>query len=841
MPRQGRARLRSGVGTVLTPTQSRITRIAGAALALVTAFAMVYRATRLPLEPYLGMSERDAVVALITPGGPADKAGLMVGDRIVSIDGQAVENLRNPSAALRGGGLDRSIFLSVERDRTILPLELMPEPLPRSLTGWALAHAAVSLAMLLIGTIVFLQRTGQLTIVFFGICLALANLLFRTFALPNGWGSLLDKVEVDLFSVLLPALLLHFFLLFPYRRQALQRFPWLHVLPYLPGAVLLFLQGIGPSVWAELGLPGLRSAIETAGGIYTLLALILSVVLFAQAYRRSPLPTIRRKLTITLVGTLLGLLPLVLVLALHSAFPALHVPGDQLATLMLVFLPASFGYAILRHGIFEIEFIVKRSLVYSGMTASLVLAYFVAYFGLSALLHNVPGLSSRIGSLLAVLFAVLLMSPIRGRIQMRLDRWVYPDRYEIPRALREAAETLRQASGLEEVERAILQSVRRLLGVEQAGLFHPAVNGGGHALAASLDPALLQAGSIHPPALGRLLAEPLFREGRPISRGDLEAELPYGFLPREDLDVLRLLQAQILIPLTSGSRRLGILVLGPRSYQEPYTPPDLELLQGLQAQAALAMDNAHFARESEGRAVLQREMEVARSLQQQLLPTRLPQVPFLEIAATNLPCHEIGGDYYDCLQVDPSEISLAIGDVSGKGVPAALLMANVQATFHAEIASGRKPHEVLEQMNRRLCRLDRPERFVSFFCGRLDLHRRQLSYANAGHLQPMLVRADGSVDRLDAGGLLLGIQEHARYEGEVVPLRPGDLLVLFTDGLVERGGADTLFGEPDLQSVLFRYRNLSASDLMGRVLEELQRLTGQVADDDTTVMILKAL
>jgi len=103
------------------------------------------------------------------------------------------------------------------------------------------------------------------------------------------------------------------------------------------------------------------------------------------------------------------------------------------------------------------------------------------------------------------------------------------------------------------------------------------------------------------------------------------------------------------------------------------------------------------------------------------------------------------------------------------------------------------------------------------------------------------VRADGSVDRLDAGGLLLGIQEHARYEGEVVPLRPGDLLVLFTDGLVERGGADTLFGEPDLQSVLFRYRNLSASDLMGRVLEELQRLTGQVADDDTTVMILKAL
>ena len=168
-------------------------------------------------------------------------------------------------------------------------------------------------------------------------------------------------------------------------------------------------------------------------------------------------------------------------------------------------------------------------------------------------------------------------------------------------------------------------------------------------------------------------------------------------------------------------------------------------------------------------------------------------------------------------------------------------MANVQATFRAEITSGRKPHEVLEQMNRRLCSLDRPDRFVSFFCGRLDLDRHQLSYANAGHLQPMLIRADGRVDRLDRGGLLLGIQEHARYEGEVVPMRPGDLLILFTDGLVERGGPESLFGEPDLLSVASRYRNLSAADLVVRILEELHRLTGSLAEDDITLMILKAL
>jgi phosphoserine phosphatase RsbU/P len=297
----------------------------------------------------------------------------------------------------------------------------------------------------------------------------------------------------------------------------------------------------------------------------------------------------------------------------------------------------------------------------------------------------------------------------------------------------------------------------------------------------------------------------------------------------------------VLVPLASGTRRLGVLILGPRRFSEPYSPPDLELLEGLQAQAVFAIENAVFRHESVGRADLVREMEVARILQQQLLPQQLPHLPSFEIAARNIPCREIGGDYYDCLQMEPKDLTLAIGDVSGKGVPAALLMANVQATFRAEVTSGRRPSEVLERLNRRLCSIESPERFVSFFCGTLDLGRHQFSYANAGHLYPMLIRRNGMVDRLDRGGLLLGIQEEARYESEEVPLNPGDLLLMFTDGVVERGGAEAVFGEPDLLSLCERHRHLSAPDLLGRILEELNRLTGPLGDDDTTLLILKAL
>jgi sigma-B regulation protein RsbU (phosphoserine phosphatase) len=186
-------------------------------------------------------------------------------------------------------------------------------------------------------------------------------------------------------------------------------------------------------------------------------------------------------------------------------------------------------------------------------------------------------------------------------------------------------------------------------------------------------------------------------------------------------------------------------------------------------------------------------------------------------------------------------VTLAIGDVSGKGVPAALLMASLQATFRAELASGGSPSEITGRVNRRLCALESPTRIVSFFCGRLCLERGRLSYTNAGHLHPMLVRRDGQVERLDRGGLILGILDDVRYEGAEVHLGPGDIVVFFTDGVIERGGPEELFGEADLLAIAERHRHLSAADLMGRILEALEHRTGTTPDDDTTLMVLKAL
>jgi sigma-B regulation protein RsbU (phosphoserine phosphatase) len=148
---------------------------------------------------------------------------------------------------------------------------------------------------------------------------------------------------------------------------------------------------------------------------------------------------------------------------------------------------------------------------------------------------------------------------------------------------------------------------------------------------------------------------------------------------------------------------------------------------------------------------------------------------------------------------------------------------------------------MLATLNQRLCAIQRPDRFVSLFCAELDPRKRCLRYANGGHLQPILVRARGPIERLDRGGLLLGVREPIVYEPGEVMLDPGDLLLLFTDGVIERGGPEGTFGELALQSFVARHRHLSARDLVGRIFEEVDRVDPVGEADDTTLLALKVL
>ena len=243
-----------------------------------------------------------------------------------------------------------------------------------------------------------------------------------------------------------------------------------------------------------------------------------------------------------------------------------------------------------------------------------------------------------------------------------------------------------------------------------------------------------------------------------------------------------------------------------------------------------------------------RELDEARRIQRKLLPATLPQLDGCELAASWQPASGVSGDCFDAIAFGPSRLGLSIADVIGKGIPAALLMSNLQAAVRAFATEAAQPAELCQQVNRILCGNIAEGRFISFVYCTLDTDLGVLTYCNAGHYPPILVHADGSVERLGIGGPVMGVFPDAAYEQGRVVVGSGDRLVLFTDGITEvlQAGADDQgpehidFGEERLTSLAVEHRACSAPALQARLVTAVTSFAGGTFQDDATLIVLAA-
>ena len=233
------------------------------------------------------------------------------------------------------------------------------------------------------------------------------------------------------------------------------------------------------------------------------------------------------------------------------------------------------------------------------------------------------------------------------------------------------------------------------------------------------------------------------------------------------------------------------------------------------------------------------EFEDARAVGQALLPKSIPEVPGLQIATTSQPVRTLNGDYFDVLELGAGRLGIAIADVVGKGVPAALLMSNVQATVRALAVDAVTPGMLVGKLNSSVHRNTTPGKFVTFFYCVVDRNAGKLTYTNAGHCAPILVRANGDAVRLDAGGAVLGVFPDWPFEQAEVTLGPGDRLALFTDGVTEASNArDEEFGEERLAELVSALRDRGAHELKNRILQTVSSFTGGRAQDDATLVVV---
>ncbi|HOX25181.1 MAG TPA: SpoIIE family protein phosphatase [Candidatus Krumholzibacteria bacterium] len=787
-------------------------------------------------KPDLGLSVHRLQVESVQTGGPADRAGIRAGDRIVAFGDRPVSRMVDWFAATAGDYSLEPRNLGIERDGRETTLTVVPQRASRAKMVYELATWLSGLSFLLIGWWVHSRRWDVAGRSFFGLSLIFA--FFLADVPPNlPSESYLEIKEMlrELLQYLWPVYFLRFFLIFPAAGTIAAGGGGRHL--FVPAGVLIALTLLGRVVGvAERSLPA--SILQGAAMIFFLIYFVAGLVVFARKVLRRDRPIQHTKLRLILLGLVAGLVPFLAA----SAVGAGTLPSFrhwEFLGFSLVLVPVSFGLAIMRYGALDTAFVVRTSLIYGLLTAVILAGYFLVAGLLGTWLTRVYLVSAYPVTVLVIAAASLAVLPLRRRVQGWVDAAFYPSR----RANRDAIARL----GRSLATQVNAAAAHDLLLAELHELYRPT------RLALYLTPGpdagdLVEVGrrpSAAPPGPRLELADPLVvaldRLRRPLFFEEFE-DWANGRGRQTERTTALPADHALLVPLVTGNRLLGALAFGPKSGGALYSQEDLANLATLSLQAAPVLESLRLYADSFRQRQLETELAVARDIQAQLLPTEPLESDGVRICGRNDACRLVGGDYYDFFPlVEGRSIGFCIADVAGDGIPAALLMTTVRVTFRELALPGVPPERVITQLDRRLGEILSPGRFISLFYGVLDHEDQLLSYCNAGQEPPLLYRRDGATESLRRGGPLLGIEAGVPFRRGTIRLEPGDLLIGYTDGITEQTSPDgkEFFEVTRLQTMIAEVRDRSPEDICSHIFARVTAFGGEAASDDRTVIVMK--
>jgi phosphoserine phosphatase RsbU/P len=475
--------------------------------------------------------------------------------------------------------------------------------------------------------------------------------------------------------------------------------------------------------------------------------------------------------------------------------------------------------------------------------------------------------------LLLTLFAAL-HSLAKRYVLPRIERRFAPAVYDERGIFLDLTKGTRTVSSIDQLYRAVARRIRESLEAESVSIFVSDESSGDYLLrvSSSSQGALMPAGanedSFEAASATRLarnafvvrrlggLTTPLLVEPNDFKTWEQALRLASPAVrearARESETLIRT-KSRLLVQIRHGEQMVGILSLGARRKGFQYSTADRELLVSVAAQLALVIENARLTERIVAEERLLRELALAAEVQQRLLPSRPPEGVAIELAGFCEPARGVGGDYYDFITVDKQQVGLAIADVAGKGMPAALMMSTVQATLRSLTARNGSPSASSTSLAQMVGKLNRllfnstsgtsGENYVTFFYANFDEVTQRLTYVNAGHNPPLHLRSNGSAHfrELTSGGLIAGVFEHSNYDQETVQMESNDLLFMYTDGLTEalnRNGEE--FGESRVKETLAASARLSVKQIRAEIVKRVKEWSLNVPlHDDLTFVVMK--
>ena len=298
--------------------------------------------------------------------------------------------------------------------------------------------------------------------------------------------------------------------------------------------------------------------------------------------------------------------------------------------------------------------------------------------------------------------------------------------------------------------------------------------------------------------------------------------------------------SEIAVPIIKNDKAIGALDVESDKLAA-FDRHHLEILQFFADAAAISLEKAILHHQILEKEKLEEQMQIAKDVQSNLLPANPPEIEGYDIAGICIPTYEIGGDYYDYIQLDKNNLAIIIADVSGDGVAAALIMAAFRALFRNQLITSDEPEEIMNLLNEQMPEVSRKRDFITAFYGKLNFNEHKFTYTNCGHNPPVLMKADGQMEFLEAGGPSLNIVREADFVSSSLKINPGDQIIFYTDGVTEIFNGDSNeYGFERLKKVIVNTKCSSAGDILNKIVESTKNFSGtNLYRDDFTLMVLK--
>jgi sigma-B regulation protein RsbU (phosphoserine phosphatase) len=798
--------------------------------------------------------------------------GIEPGDRLVAINGKTIAGdndlINILDQAVPGERAEITVERIAPRGLRTLNLQFSARLAFRGgLTGW-IVNLALLVVMpffcLLLGFwVAFMRPRDPLAWLLLALMLSFSQIVggraeFR--------GLMLDAAVIFkvFFGGLWPATMLLFGFYFPDRLELDERRPWLKwvlIAPLLADFIRSVTLEVGQLHSYAFAAQVVHATQPVARliGFLSLIPISFFFIGLSIKIATTVAPDARRRLRLLLIGASIALSPIfVLVLrqlitganSIQSGIPFWLFLSALLLTLIF---PLTLAYVIVVQRAMDVRMVIRQGVQYalakSGVRAMQFVLSAVAIFAAAALVS-----SNAVHPVVQILLVslgiatVFLLGGLSERLRKWIDRRFFRESYNAEVILSDLGEKVRTMVETGPLLETVARRIAESLHVERVAFL--LVRGGAYqpAFAVGYDGLPSVAFAEQATTVSHLKRE---REPVMVYAEDPESWIHSSRDMVEERQMLARLDTQLLLPLSVKEKLPGFISLGPKQSEEPYSNTDLRLLQSVATQTGLALENsqltAAIASEVAQRERLNREVEIAREVQERLFPQQMPPIAGLDYSGACRPALGVGGDYYDFLLLPNGKFGLAVGDVSGKGISAALLMASLQASLRGQAIQGTNDlARLMGNVNRLVFDASAENRYATFFYAQYDPVSQALSYVNAGHNPPMIFRPMGDdfkVIRLETGGPVVGLLPDFVYTQGESHLQSGDLLVGFTDGISESmNTAEEEWGEDQMKEFIKGCYGQTASDVLQRVIVAADAFAaGAKQHDDMTLIVVRVI